>query len=188
MSVDSTEPAPTADTSPARRNTALLQQIYAAYARGDSAPFFAALAPDIRFGIAAPPAHFRFAGVRRGVAWAQRVLAEIAEDLEWLEFELRELIAERDRVIALTGGRIRDRATGVEHAVDLVDVIRLEGGRITDFVEYYDTTFLHERTQALAKHAAKAKRKGKAKSRTSAKRKAARPKRTTAKRKAPQRR
>src|SRR5262249_49485191 len=117
MSVDST--APTADTPIARRNTALLQQIYAAYARGDSAPLFAALAPDIRFGIAGPPAHFRFAGVRRGVAWAQRVLAEITEDLEWLAFELRELIAERDRVIALTGGRIRDRVTGVEHAVDL---------------------------------------------------------------------
>src|SRR5262249_62372432 len=123
-----------ARTHQERRNTALLQQTSAADARGDAAPFFPALAPDIRFGIAGPPAHFRFAGVRRGVAWAQRVLAEIAEDLEWREFELRELIAERDRVIALTGGRLRDRATGVGHAVRLVDGIRPRRRRIPRFL------------------------------------------------------
>jgi ketosteroid isomerase-like protein len=145
------------------------------------------LAPDIRFGIAGPPEHFRFAGIGRGVDWARKVLAEIGEDFEWLEYRVRELIAERDWVIALTGGSIRDRATGALHEIDLVDVIRLRDDRITDFVEYYDTTFLAERTEALAKVAAKAKWPGKgkarAKSRTLPKRKTTPAKRAAAKRK-----
>ena len=148
------------------------------------------MAPAIRFGIVGPPEHFRFAGIRRGLDWARKVLAEIAEDFEWLEYRVRELIAERDWVVALTGGRIRDRTTGVLHEIDLVDVIRLRDGRITDFVEYYDTTFLAQRTAALAKVAVKARRpvkgrsKAKAKPRPSAKPKGAvKPKRGAVKRK-----
>jgi ketosteroid isomerase-like protein len=195
MSVNSIDSAatPTVDTPQERRNVALLQRIYAAYARGDAAPFFAAAAPDIRFGIAGPREHFRFAGIRHGLDWAKKVLAEIAEDFEWLAYEVRELIAERDWVIALAGGRLRDRATGALLEADLVDVIRLKDDCITDFVEYYDTTFLAKRTQALAKHAAKAKgrgrvKKAKAKPRPSAKRKTDKPKRRAAKRKPSHRR
>lgn len=150
------------------------------------------LAPDIRFGIAGPPEHFRFAGIRHGVDWARKVLAEIAGDFEWLECRVRELIAERHWVIALNGGRIRDRATGVLHEIDLVDVIRLKDDRITDFVEYYDTTFLAQHREARAQLTAPAKRranrKPKAKPRLPAKRKPAKPKRLTAKRKPPRRR
>lgn len=176
MSIDIDSNA-TIDTPQERRNVALLQRVYDAYRRGDPSVFFAAVDENLRFGIAGPTEHFRFAGIRHGLAWAKKVIAEIAEDFEWLDYQVRDLIAERDWVIGLTGGKIRDRASGAILDADLVDVIRLKDGRITDFLEYYDTTFLVERDKALAKFRAaqppkKAKAKPKAKAKAKAKTKA----------------
>jgi ketosteroid isomerase-like protein len=182
----------TIDTPQERRNVALLQRVYDAYRRGDPSVFFAAADENLRFGIAGPTEHFRFAGIKHGLAWAKKVLAEIAEDFEWLDYQVRDFIAEREWVIALTGGKIRDRASGVILDADLVDVIRLKDGRITDFLEYYDTTFLAERNKALAqfrttqspKRKTKQKAKAKAKAKAAPKRKsAAAPKRRASKRK-----
>jgi ketosteroid isomerase-like protein len=141
----------TVDTPEERRNVDLLRGAYGAYKQGNPQPFFDLCAVDVRFGIAAAPEHFTFAGVRAGKDWVLHVIGQIAKEFEWLEFEPRELIAERDWVIALTGGKIRDRETGAILDAELVDVIRMQNGQIAYFVEYFDASLLYRRHSARAR-------------------------------------
>jgi ketosteroid isomerase-like protein len=174
----------TVDTPEERRNVDLLHNAYQAYKRGEPEPFFNLCADDIRFGIAAAPEHFTFAGVRAGKDWVLHVIGEIAKEFAWEEFNPRELIAERDWVIGLTDGKIRDRETGELLDAQLVDVIRMKDGKIVYFVEYFDASLLYRRHSARAKlleleqpaAEAPAPRKAAAKAKPAPKRPAAKPK------------
>ena|SRR5689334_20192615 len=118
---------------------ATLRGLYDAYGRKDPSVFFKLLSPDVRFRIAAPRAQFRFAGPVRGKAAVQRVVAQIAEDYDWLSFANRTVVGDGDRFFAVSGGRIQHRASGAVMTLELIDVIRVRGGRIVEFTEYFDT-------------------------------------------------
>src|SRR5215831_9774029 len=128
-----------ADPAATARNVAAMRAMYMAYGRKDPQPFFDLLSPSVRFAIAAPPAQFRFAGPKRGKAAVQRVIAQIAEDYDWLSFAPREVIGAGDRVIGVSGGRLKHRGSGAVMTVELVDVVRLRGGKIVEFTEYFDS-------------------------------------------------
>ena len=125
-----------------RRNLAVLGKIYKAYSRGNPDQLLSAMSEDVRFGLVAQQEHFRFGGVRKGKRWARRVISEINEDYHWLKYEVREYIAQKDRVVALTGGRVKHRASGRVMTVDLVDVVRMKDGKIVEFTEHFDTAGL----------------------------------------------
>jgi ketosteroid isomerase-like protein len=127
------------DAAATARNVAAMRAMYTAYGRKDPAPFFDLLSPDVRFAIAAPRAQFRFAGPKRGKAAVQRVIAQIAEDYDWLDYKPREVIGAGDRVIGVAGGRIKHRASGAVMTIELVDVVRLSAGKIVEFTEYFDS-------------------------------------------------
>lgn len=120
-------------------DAAALRALYAAYGRKDPSVFFGLLAPDVRFRIAAPRAQFRFAGPKRGPAAVQRVIAQIAEDYDWLTFANRELVGDRGHYVAISGGRLKHRKSGAVMTVELIDVIRMRGGKIVAFTEYFDS-------------------------------------------------
>ena len=67
------------------------------------------------------------------------MIAQIAEDYDWLTFAPREVIGAGDRVIGVSGGRIKHRASGAVMTIELVDVVRLRGGKIVEFTEYFDS-------------------------------------------------
>jgi ketosteroid isomerase-like protein len=141
----------TIDSEEERRNVEAVRRAYAGYSRGDPQPFFDMCAEDIRFGIAAAPEHFDFAGMGTGMAWVKRVLGGINQEFEWLEFGERQLIAEGEWIIARGGGRIRDRETGEVIEPDLVDVMQIKDGKVVYFAEYFDTTLMQKRDAARAK-------------------------------------
>jgi ketosteroid isomerase-like protein len=128
--------------APEQDNLAVLREIYDAYSSGSSEKFLNAMIGDVRFGIVARPKDFRFGGIRKGRRWAQRVILQINQDYQWLKYEVREFIAQGDRVVALTGGRVRHRASGAVMTVDLVDVLRMKDGKIVEFTEHFDTANL----------------------------------------------
>lgn len=165
----------TIDTAEERRNVQSFRTAIAAYSRYDPEPFFALMDDKVQFRIAAAPEQLRFGGIGTGIAWVRRVIREIAEDFEWLSYENRELIAERDWVIALSGGKIRDRSSGAVLDADIVDVMRFKNGRIVHFVEYFDTALLAARAKAARRRRPKAAKKAAArpKARASVRRKAA---------------
>lgn len=179
----------TIDTAEERRNVEALRRAYDAYRRGDPKPFFELCAEDVRFGLAAAPEHFAYAGVRSGRDWVMHVIGEIAKDFAWEDFQARELIAERDWVIALTGGKIRDRASNALLSADIVDVIRMKDGKVVQFVEYFDSSVLQSREAAQAAFkAAATKRKPAAKAKKTAAKAKPAPKRAAARTKAASRR
>lgn len=121
------------------RTIAALRDLYEAYGRKDPSVFFGMLSRDVRFRIAAPRPHFRFAGPARGKAAVQRAIAQIAEDYEWQQFANRTVIGDGDRFFAVSGGRIKHRASGAVMTLELIDVIRVRNGKIVEFTEYFDS-------------------------------------------------
>jgi ketosteroid isomerase-like protein len=120
-------------------NYRLLKSVYQAYARGDAQAFLDAMHDDVVMEYCAPADVFRFAGPLRGKAEVVRGIGQIAEEYEWLKFNLNHLLTDGDLAIALTSGRIRHRHSTVELKVDMVDVIRLKSGKIVDLKEYFDS-------------------------------------------------
>ncbi len=117
---------------------------YVAYHEGDAEPFFELIADHGVLRHVAPVVAFPFATPRRGAEGAKEMIGQILTDFQWLNFRAFELIAEDDLLVALTGGRLRHRASGREAAIHLADMIRFADGRIVEFVEFFDTAGLHD--------------------------------------------
>jgi len=120
-------------------NVALMRSLYEAYSRRDPAPLFENLSEAVQFHFVAHPDHFTFAGSHTGKDGVQRALELIAQEYDWLVYQARDFIAEGDRVVALTDGVIQHRASGKELPMRMVDIIRIEDGRIVEFTEFFDS-------------------------------------------------
>ena len=120
-------------------NVALMRSLYEAYSRKDPAPLFENLGEAVQFHFVAHPDHFTFAGSHAGKDGVQRALELIAREYDWLVYQARDFIAEGDRVVALTDGVIQHRASGKELPMRMVDIIRIEDGRIVEFTEFFDS-------------------------------------------------
>ena len=120
-------------------NVALMRSLYEAYGRRNPAPLFETLSEAVQFHFVAHPDHFTFAGSHTGKDGVQRALELIAQEYDWLVYQARDFIAEGDRVVALTDGVIQHRASGKELPMRMVDIIRIEDGRIVEFTEFFDS-------------------------------------------------
>jgi ketosteroid isomerase-like protein len=120
-------------------NVALMRSLYEAYSRRNPAPLFETLSDAVQFHFVAHPDHFTFAGSHTGKDGVQRALELIAQEYDWLVYQARDFIAEGDRVVALTDGVIQHRASGKELPMRMVDIIRIEDGRIVEFTEFFDS-------------------------------------------------
>lgn len=167
-------------------NVALMRSLYEAYSRRNPAPLFETLSDAVQFHFVAHPDHFTFAGSHTGKDGVQRALELIAQEYDWLVYQARDFIAEGDRVVALTDGVIQHRASGKELPMRMVDIIRIEDGRIVEFTEFFDSAAMlandmaHRAQRAAARAKArlraklpkKAAKKAKPKSRKPAAKKA----------------
>lgn len=161
-------------------NVALMRNLYDAYGRKDAAPLFESLGEAVQFHFVGQPDQFAFAGSHAGKEGVQRALELIAREYEWLAYQARDFIAEGDRVVALTEGLILHRASGKALPMRMVDIIRIEDGRIVEFTEFFDSAAMlandmahgtaaassRAKTRLRAKLPKKAAKKAKPKSRT----------------------
>ena len=128
------------------RNLAVTRQIYALWSgsRGeDSAPLLELMTEDIRWGSlasGAPGAEFTVDTV--GKQGVRDYLSALVAGWSMDYHELDELIADRDRVIALSHCGWTNRATGKSIRTPKCDVFRFRDGKIAEFYEYYDTARL----------------------------------------------
>jgi ketosteroid isomerase-like protein len=134
-----------------KSNREVMRGIYEGYSRGDLAPFFAVMAEDGRFGFAARRQDIDFAGVWTGHKNIGTSLDKLAKRFKWEKFSCRELIADGDRVVALTGGEVRCLVSNNLIPFEMVDVIRFRDGKIVEFVEYFDSALLRDVIGAAAK-------------------------------------
>ena len=121
----------------ANDNKRLVQQVYAAMAEGDSAPFVALLADDVRWIVLGATA---WSGSYAGKAAVQRELLGplVARLARPYRARLRRLVAEDDLVVAELEGDNETR-TGARYDNRYCFVLRLAGGQVREVTEYGDT-------------------------------------------------
>ena len=84
------------------RNTAVIQEAYAAFGRGDIQTLLSTLADDIVWmGVYGAGSHVPTAGERRGKAAVAEFFKQVAENVNFSRFEPKEFIATGDKVVAL---------------------------------------------------------------------------------------
>ena len=81
----------------------------------------------------------RLAGKRSGLKGVREFFSAVADDLEALQFETQEFIAQGDKVVALGRYSWRVKATGKEFSSDWAHVYTVREGKIVRFQEYMDT-------------------------------------------------
>ena len=143
--------------SDVEQNLALMRGLYEAYSRKDPNVLINSMAEDGQFGFSSRKEDFKFSGLWRGRDGTRQALGLIAQQFEWLSYACRQLIADGDWVVALTGGKIRDRTSGRTVDIDLADVVRLRDGKIVEFVEYFDSAKIRDLIAAMPQASAKTK-------------------------------
>jgi ketosteroid isomerase-like protein len=139
-------------------NTKTVQQVYenfealgrAAAKRPDLQPLLSLYADDVEWHVPEME-DVPFAGPRKGIAGVRDFLTAVTEDLEVLQFEPREYIAQGDKVVALGRYSWRVKATGREFSSDFAHVCTVRDGKIVRFHEYMDTAAeirAHKKRQA----------------------------------------
>ncbi|MBX9700141.1 MAG: nuclear transport factor 2 family protein [Acetobacteraceae bacterium] len=119
-----------------------VQAIYAEYARGNRAFALDALAPEVVWTSVAASPDMPWGGTRHGRAGVEEYFARLDSMVAITGYEIERFIADGDWVIVLARATGRFHATGEELVLNKVDVLRLEGGRIAEFREHYDTAAL----------------------------------------------
>lgn len=128
-------------TADERANVQRVQQLFAAFGRGDLAGVLGALADDVEWSLGGP-ADLPFAGLRRGREAVVQFFAIFSQTVDVLAFEPKEFLAQDDTIVVLGTERLRFKATGREAENPWVMVFRFRAGRVVNYREHDDTAAL----------------------------------------------
>jgi ketosteroid isomerase-like protein len=126
----------------------VVQNAYAAFQRGDVPAVLNALSEDVEWvtpSIVGVP----FGGLARGKAGVADFLQTLTAAEEIQLFEPTEYTTEGERVVALVNYRARVKATGRIAEMPLVHIFTVRGGKVTRFLEFFDTALV-ERAHSQA--------------------------------------
>lgn len=122
----------------ARSNLEIVQELYAAFGRGDLPAMFTLLDPNIQWDYSGP-SEIPWAGSFRGHDGVGKFLAAISANVEIERFESRSFITQGEHVVVLGFERVRVKQTGRVFEVYWAHAYTLSGGKIVTFREYTDT-------------------------------------------------
>jgi ketosteroid isomerase-like protein len=123
------------------QNIETVRSVYAAFLRGDISGVLQQMDETIVFrqpGSAEVPT----SGTRRGLRELERFFEELRTLVEFTVFEIREYIAQGNRVVALLHYEGRYKPTGRSFATDAAALWTLGNGRAIRFQEFTDTEAL----------------------------------------------
>jgi uncharacterized protein len=124
-------------------NVRVIQATYDAFLQGDAEAVLATMDDDIDWHIVGP-ASIPFAGQRRGKNEVRLALQKAFANVKNQRPEIRDVIAQGDIVTVV--GHERGQCTATENAYDSfwVHVFTITDGKISRFREYLDTAALNE--------------------------------------------
>ncbi len=124
-------------------NQWIVEQVYAAFGRGDLTRIVNAMAGDVEWRC--PRLRdMPWGGEHRGHGGVAEFLEAIAVTLTVERFTPLEFLAVDDRVVVFGRERMRVRATGRAYEADWVHVWTVRDGKVTHFREYTDTAAIVE--------------------------------------------
>jgi uncharacterized protein len=120
-------------------NTALVQQAYALFGRGDIAGLLKLMSDDVSWEMPVVP-NVPFSGKFDGPAAVGGYF--VAGAVEFLKFEPQDFLAKGDKVVVLGERQIRTRQRGIEYGGPMAQVITVQGGKLKRFEDFGDTAQL----------------------------------------------
>ncbi len=112
-----------------------VQEMYAAFGRGDVAFILGCLAPEATWSVDGP-AGLPFFGDRQGPAGVARFFQDIGAHLDIQEFRPEQFFVQGDTIIVLGFERGRARATGQAIEGHWAHVFTFRAGQVVTFREY----------------------------------------------------
>lgn len=116
----------------------LIQQMYAAFGRGDLPALLAELTDDVHWQFYGSPG-MPYNEIASGPAAVGRWFGQVLEAEEIVVFEPREFFGGPDHVTVLGFERTRDRASGRCYESPWIHFFALRDGRVSRFIGYYDS-------------------------------------------------
>jgi ketosteroid isomerase-like protein len=134
-----------------QENLQVVKDGYAAYSRGDIPGLLALLSEDIEWHI--PGAGLPLAGTYRGHNGVANFFEKLALEMDVLDFQPREFVAEGDRVLVIGWERTKVKATNRTFEADWVMAFTVRNGKVAKFREYTDTKAIAAAYESTARAA-----------------------------------
>jgi len=122
-----------------QENVQVVQQLYAAFLRGDIPYVLNELTEDVEWQEPGPVDILPWAGTHRGREQVARFFTLLSGAFEFEQFEPQEFIAQGDKVVVSVHERVRFRSTGRTLEQDWVEVFTLREGKVAKICLYEDT-------------------------------------------------
>lgn len=121
-----------------KENTALVQQAYALFGRGDIPGLLKLMSGDVVWQIMEVE-NVPFTGRFEGPSEVGRFFGTLAGAVDILKFEPQEFIAQGDKVVVLGESLFKTKERGNEFANKWAHVITVADGKLKHFQDYGDT-------------------------------------------------
>ena len=125
-------------------NLALVQDLYAAFGRGDIAVILGALDPNCRWEVVGRTSDFPTLGARKGRGAVQGFFDGLRQHVRISEFSPKEFLVADGKVVVLGHWAVTVKKTGRAVAGDWVHIFTIRAGQVTDFRAFSDTAKLAE--------------------------------------------
>jgi ketosteroid isomerase-like protein len=125
-------------------NIALVQQIYADFAKGDVAAILGTMDPAIEWISGGSREDFPTLGKRVGIEDAASFFRDVAEHDEFTSFEPREFVAMGDKVAVIGHYGITAKRSGKHFESDWAHVFTVRNGKGVKFQEFTDTAAFYK--------------------------------------------
>jgi len=126
-----------------QNNTKLIQQMYAAFGRGDVQTILDHLAPDVEWTMEGP-AVIPYAGRKVGISQVAGFFEALRTTQQNQKLTIDEYIAQGDRVVTVGRYSALVMATGKQVDCAVAHVFSVRDGRITRFLDFGDTAQMAE--------------------------------------------
>jgi hypothetical protein len=131
------------------QNVQVVKEFFAAMGRSDSQGLLALTSEDIEWII--PGEDWPLAGTHRGHAGLADLLQKASEKMETSVMELREYVAQGDRVLVVGFAKGKIKATNGTWEDNWVFAITVRNGKLTNIREYVDTQALARASEIAEK-------------------------------------
>lgn len=128
-------------------NVLVVKQLYETMSKGDLDGTLALMTEDITFVIPGPPS-VGAGGIWRGHTGVRDCFRRLREAQENQSIDVREFVAQGDKVVVLLHVKAKARATGKVFELDIVHFFTIRDGRISHLLDFFDTAALVEANRA----------------------------------------
>lgn len=126
-------------TANVQENLEVVQQVYAALAKGDIPTVLSLLSDDVEWSMPHPREIVPYGGKWQGRQQVAAFFSVMHDHAEFKQVQLQEYVAQNDKVIVLGHIKVMAKPSNREYENDLVAVWTIRNGKVTQMRDFMDT-------------------------------------------------